>query len=202
MGQSSPLPQPLHENRWPLRVFLTLSVFIGLISLAAMISAPREAAGFFTGGLVVTTILWMLFARSVMRHAHARPRLVREQAMLWDNVRDEVQDQELLSTMETMTDEEFLKRAWRIASVVWTTLVALYVPALMLAATFFFTSGHEAGHKMASIPPYAGAGLWLTVCIVFAVRATQFSRQLDGAEREAAEIRHSALRTHLAQNTN
>ncbi|MGB1697505.1 MAG: hypothetical protein ACPHK8_03815 [Thermoplasmatota archaeon] len=202
MGRSSPLPQPLHENRWPLRVFLTISVFIGLVALAAMISAPREATGVLTGSLVVVTILWMLFARSVMRHAHSRPKLVREQAMLWDNVRDEVQDEDLLSTMETMTDEEFLKRAWRIASVVWTTLVALYVPALVLAATFFFTSGHEEGHKMASIPPYAGAAVWLAVCIVFAVRATQFSRQLDGAEREAAEMRQSALRSHLSQNTN
>lgn len=193
MGLESPLPQPLHPNKWPLRVFLVLGTLVLLIGLAGVIAAPKEGAAFFTGSLVVITVLWMLFSRSVMRHAFHGPKLVREQAMYWENVRDDVKDKDLLRTMETMTDEEFLKRAWRVAAVVWTTLVALFVPALAMSATFFFTSGHEAGHKVASIPPYAASAVWLLVCITFAVRASKYSRQLDATEREAYEMRQSAL---------
>lgn len=193
MGLESPLPQPLHGNRWPLRVFLTLAVLFFLISLAAVISLPSEGAGFLAGTLVILTAIWMLFSRAVMRHAHAKPKLVPEQALLWDNHRDGVKDGEVIHAMESMTDEEFLKRAWRLSAVVWTVLVALMVPAIAGAAALFFTSGHATSHKVASIPPYAAGFVWTVLCIWFAVRANRYSRQLDHAERDAYEARAAAL---------
>lgn len=193
MGLELPLPQPLHNNRWPLRSFLTISTLIGLIGLAGVIAAPKEGAATFATSLIFISDLWLLFSRAVMRHLHVGPKLVREQQLLWENLRDETTDKKLIATMETMTDEEFMQRSWRTATVVWTTLVALKIPAFAGAAALFFFSGHEVSHKVGGIPAYSIGLIWISICISFALRASRNSRRLDHAERAAFEARQVAL---------